>query len=164
MVWALLPCSDFIDSSSLSWLILLWSFWVICLYNVELPVRHLTSIRVVFCLISGMSYLTHESRLPGVRPNKISLPSPWSLETYLFSGLQADEHLVRLKVTHVFSHVWIILGSASSLNSRQANRLDFHRMLELIYLYFPPFFLLTVENKGKLILTEIFPSEQKHDI
>ena len=68
--------------------------------------------------------------------------------------------------------------------------------LELIYLYFPPSFHLTVvtstptrpvenvvittkglqdrnnqlldgrtvENKGKLILTEIFPSVQKHDI
>jgi hypothetical protein len=38
-----------------------------------------------------------------------------------------------------------------------------------IYLYFPPPFHLildgrTVENKGKLILTEIFPSVQKHDI
>ena len=64
--------------------------------------------------------------------------------------------------------------------------------LELIYLYFPPsevtstptrpvdnvvittkglqdrnihiFDGTTVENKGKLILTEIFPSVQKHDI
>ena len=54
--------------------------------------------------------------------------------------------------------------------------------LELIYLYFPPSFHLTVvvsvrtgqkqqlldgktvENKGKLILTEIFSSVQKHDI
>ena len=36
--------------------------------------------------------------------------------------------------------------------------------LELFFLYF---FLLdgrTVENKGKLILNEIFPSVQKHDI
>ena len=58
--------------------------------------------------------------------------------------------------------------------------------LELIYLYFPPSSHLvylcfcptkglqdrninilggtTVENKGNLILTEIFPSVQKHDI
>ena len=56
--------------------------------------------------------------------------------------------------------------------------------LESIYLYFPPSSQLlyyicvlyfvdrntniiagtTVENKGKLILTEIFPSVQKHDI
>ena len=42
--------------------------------------------------------------------------------------------------------------------------------LELIYLYFPQSFHQTVvvgkmvENKGKLILTEIFPSVQKHDI
>ena len=27
-----------------------------------------------------------------------------------------------------------------------------------------PLFSTTVENKGKLILTEIFPSVQKHDI
>ena len=39
-----------------------------------------------------------------------------------------------------------------------------------IYLYFPPssqlshLCLTTVENKGKLILTEIFPSVQKHDL
>ena len=45
-------------------------------------------------------------------------------------------------------------------------------LLESIYLYFPPSSQLlqlltagtTVENKGKLILTEIFPSVQKHDI
>ena len=44
--------------------------------------------------------------------------------------------------------------------------------LELIYLYFLPSFRKivvvfdgrTVENKDKLILTEIFPSVQKHDI
>ena len=48
--------------------------------------------------------------------------------------------------------------------------------LESIYLYFPPSSQLLyfsvknttagtkVENKGKLILTEIFPSVQKHDI
>ena len=39
--------------------------------------------------------------------------------------------------------------------------------LESIYFYFPPSSQLagtTVENKGKLILTEIFPSVQKHDI
>ena len=40
---------------------------------------------------------------------------------------------------------------------------------ELIYLCFPPSFHQTVdgktaENKGKLILTEIFPSMKKHDI
>ena len=36
-------------------------------------------------------------------------------------------------------------------------------ILELIYLYFPLLDVRTVENKGKLILTEIFPSVQKHD-
>ena len=40
--------------------------------------------------------------------------------------------------------------------------------LELIYLYFctvlPSFVGRTVENKIKLILTEIFPSVQKHEI
>ena len=38
--------------------------------------------------------------------------------------------------------------------------LRINEVLELIYLYFPP----AVENKGKSILTEIFPSVQKHDI
>ena len=41
--------------------------------------------------------------------------------------------------------------------------------LELIYIYIYFIFIFmldgrTVENKGKLILTEIFPSVQKHDI
>ena len=35
--------------------------------------------------------------------------------------------------------------------------------IESIYLYLTLFYL-KVENKGKLILTEIFPSVQKHDI
>ena len=49
------------------------------------------------------------------------------------------------------------------------------RKIQLIYFYFPPSFNQTVvvsvlfegktvENKGELILTEIFPSVQKHDI
>ena len=47
--------------------------------------------------------------------------------------------------------------------------LDTKTLLELIYLYFPPSSHLildgtTVENKDKLILTEIFPWVQKHDI
>jgi len=52
---------------------------------------------------------------------------------------------------------------------RKSSKETYLTELESIYLYFPPSSQLvlagtTVENKGKLILTEIFPSVQKHDI
>jgi hypothetical protein len=71
-------------------------------------------------------------------------------------GLMANEH--------------ITVGSNSNEKVKTVTYLG-SLLVESIYLYFPPSSQLlyniaetTVENKGKLILTEILPSVQKHDI
>ena len=72
--------------------------------------------------------------------------------------------LLKQKIIPIQPNFWLNTGVRWLKSNLWASN-----MLELIYLYFPPSSYLildgtTVENKGELILTEIFPSMQKHDI